>query len=297
MLLSMTGFASKTAVLSLQDGTKVNISINLKSLNSRFFELTAKLPYALSQLETDFIKALKKKLHRGHVYVTMHMSNADILKGSIEPSLTTVHGYLNATELIKKKFNLQGELTLGSLLTLPDVFNVEEKSIDDNFKKFIFTIFEELIDELLAAQKKEGDNLKTDLQGRLTIMSQEIVKIEAAAVQVMEKQKAKISESLKELAGQTGETSDTFRNTLYTMLDKIDIHEEVVRFNSHLKNLASILESAKEEKGKLLDFTLQELAREINTIAAKCADATISGLAINIKVELEKAREQAQNIV
>jgi uncharacterized protein (TIGR00255 family) len=297
MLLSMTGFASKTAVLSLEDGSKVNVSINLKSLNSRFFELTCKVPYALSQLETDFIRILKKKLHRGHVSITMHINNMDVLKGSVEPSMNTVKGYLSATNKIKDAFNLSGELSLGSLLALPDVFNIQDKSIDEQFKTFIFTMFDELVNDLRAAQKKEGDNLKHDLIGRLTTMRQEITTIETEAARVMEKHKAKISESIKELAAQTGEASDTFRSTLYTMIDKVDIHEEIVRFNSHLKNLSSIVESSKEEKGKLLDFTLQELAREVNTIAAKCADATISGLAINIKVELEKAREQAQNIV
>jgi uncharacterized protein (TIGR00255 family) len=293
----MTGFASKTAVLTTGAGNKVNISLSIKSLNSRFFEVTCKVPYALSQLETDFIKLLKSKLHRGHIFLTIHLSNAALFKGTVSPSLATVEGYLKAVDTIKSKFNLTESISMGDLLQLPDVLYMEEKGVDEESKKIIFDLVTHLMDELAVMQSKEGAVLKQDLIERIEVIKAEMDTIEKASALLMEKQKVKISENLKELTGSSPEFSEAQRATLFTMLDKIDIHEEIVRFKNHLKNFAALLDIAKDEKGKVLDFTLQELARENNTIAAKCSDATISTHAINIKVELEKAREQAQNIV
>src|SRR5260221_13328651 len=103
MLRSMTGFAAKTVTLSNHD-IKTNVSISIKSLNSRFFESTCKLPYQLSNLEIDLLKVIKSKLLRGHIYVTIYMSNPDVFKGSVAPALNTIEGYLKAIETIKKQF-------------------------------------------------------------------------------------------------------------------------------------------------------------------------------------------------
>ena len=114
---------------------------------------------------------------------------------------------------------------------------------------------------------------------------------------IPEKHKVKVHKTLQEIGADKNLLAEAQKNALYTMLDKIDIHEEITRFNSHLSQLDKHLKSPDIEKGKRLDFTLQELAREINTIAAKCSDSTISKHAINVKVEIEKTREQVQNIV
>lgn len=297
MLLSMTGFASKSMNLQLDEGLKVNLTISIKSLNSRFFETTCKLPYALSHLETDFIKGLKKKLLRGHIYFTIYMGTQELLKGSVEPSANTIKGYLTAVEEIKKKFGLQGTLSLDTLIQLPNVFLTEEKEIDATITKAITQAVDECIGELVSVKKEEGESLKKDLLQRLAIMEKEIAIISIAADKLIEEQKIKVNLALKEIENDESKLAEARKNALYTILDKIDIHEEIVRFKSHLKSLAEQIQSAELEKGKRLDFTLQEMGREINTIAAKCSDATIGSHAINIKVELEKAREQTQNIV
>lgn len=298
MILSMTGFSSKTTVFTLEDGSKITIAFNLKSLNSRFFETTCKMPYQLSQFETEFIQLFKKQLHRGHIFLTIHWDNASLMKGSIEPSLPTIQNYLRAIESIKEKFNIQSPFTMSDLLRLPDIFYSQEQTINEAAKRFVFETITALVQELVAAQKNEGLVLKNDLEERIEVIKKHLHAIEISAAEHMERQKAKILERIKELSSLTGEQSpESHRNLLYNMLDKIDIHEEIVRFKSHLKNLTTILESPKEENGKLIDFTLQELARENNTISAKCSDADMSSLAISIKVEIEKAREQTQNIV
>lgn len=297
MIQSMTGFASKTLVIFPSAETPVNISLSLKALNSRFFETTCKLPFALNNFETDFIKLFKTRLQRGHIYFTIHASSQHILNCTVKPNLDVVQGYVDATQMITSKFNIQGTLTLNDIVTLPNVFNTEEQEIDEQSRKLIFQAVEQLIDEVVEARKKEGASLKKDLEQRTFTAQNEIDAIEKAFTALMEQQKAVVSEELEGLETVQEDIAESRRQVLYTMLDKIDIHEEIVRFKSHLSNFSSQLTSPSVEKGKKLDFTLQELAREINTIAAKCSDSTISGLAINIKVELEKAREQVQNIV
>lgn len=298
MVQSMTGFACKTLIIFPQKDNPVNLSISIKTLNSRFFEATCKLPYALSNFETDFVKMLKAKLHRGHIYLTIHASSQYLVSGTVTPALNTIKEYIDAIETIKKNIAISGDLSLHDLLRLPNIFTIEERNIEDEASiKLIFDTVEQLIGEVIEARKKEGALLQKDLEQRIVNVQQEIDAIEQNFNALMEQQKELIGQELSELDDLGNEITEPRRHVLYAMLDKIDIHEEIVRFKSHVSNFIMHLASPSVEKGKRLDFILQELSREVNTIAAKCSDSTISSLAINIKVDLEKAREQVQNIV
>lgn len=293
----MTGFAAKTLVIFPEKESPVNVSISIKSLNSRFFETTCKLPLALNNFETEFIKLFKTRLQRGHIYFTIHASHQNIFSCTVEPALDIIKGYIDSAEHIKKTFNLSGAITLTDLLALPNTFNVAEKEPDLAGIKLIFQATEKLIDEVIEARKKEGAELQKDIDQRIVSMKQAVDSIEHTFEKLMENQKALIAAEIAHAESTEEELADTRLQLLYATLDKMDIHEEIVRFKSHLANLISQLGSTSLEKGKRLDFILQELAREVNTMAAKSADATIGALAINIKVELEKIREQVQNIV
>lgn len=296
MIRSMTGFATKSFILTIKE-TKVPISINLKSLNSRYFDAICKLPYPLSNLETDFVKVFKTRLLRGSINFTIHLGNSNAFKGAIEPSIPTLQNYFNALETIKKKFPVEGTVSITDVLMLPNIFITEEIEINDATKNHIFTATEELLQELIKVQTNEGIALKKDILNRIAIIEKEINNIEKAFESLMLSQKQKMNDALKELENDSSKFAEMQKNTLFAILDKIDVHEEIVRFKNHIKTLVQSLESADIEKGKRIDFILQELSREINTITAKCSDGAISSHAINIKVELEKAREQTQNIV
>lgn len=296
MIRSMTGFATQSAIFTIKE-LKVPMSFSLKSLNARYFDTNCKLPYPINNLETEFVKIFKEKLIRGSITFTIHVGNHNAFKGTIEPSLPTLQNYFTALETIKKTFAVEGTLSIANVLMLPNIFVTEEIDLDEKTKEHIFSITKELIEELIQVQVKEGNVLKKDIQNRIAIISAEIQSIEKAFEQVMAQQKQKINEALAALEKDTSKFAEAQKDSLYAILDKIDVNEEIVRFKNHLKNLSHNLDAAEIEKGKRIDFTLQELSREINTITAKCADATISAHAINIKVELEKAREQTQNIV
>lgn len=297
MVLSMTGFATKTITLQLEKNVKVNLTINVKSLNSRFFETTFKQPYALANLETELIKILKKKLVRGHIYCSMHLDNQSLLKGSVEPSMPIIEGYCKAIDAIKAQQKIEGSFVLSDLLKLPDVFVMGEKELAPSLVQTIYAEFNALVDALIETKKQEGITLAKDLSQRIAIMEKELANIETAFLVLIEDQKQKVNQGLQAIEGDESKFASARKDALFAILDKLDIHEEIVRFRSHVKSLTQQLESSDLEKGKRLDFTLQELGREINTISAKCSDATIGAHAINIKVEVEKAREQAQNIV
>jgi len=296
-IASMTGFASKTFVLTAPSGERSSISMNLKSLNSRFFEASVKLPVALSHLETALIKQFKEKLRRGHVYFTAYLSNPNIFEGSITPAMTIIDSYMQSMDQIKTKYGMQDAIKLDNLLRLPNVFSKEEQILDDASSAQILSAITELIEKVIQDRAVEGNSLAQDIDNRIAIIKKEMVLISERAHVFVEECKKKVHATLQEIGADENLIANAQKSGLYSMLDKIDIHEEITRLNSHLENLIAILSKDEAEKGKRLDFTLQELGREINTITAKCSDSTISSHAINVKVEVEKIREQIQNIV
>jgi len=297
MIESMTGFAAKSFVLYVDETTKSNVSASLKSLNSRFFEANCKLPHALSHLETSFIKLFKKNLRRGYIYFTVHMSNPNLFKGAVEPALSVLKNYLNALQKIRTEFDIQQPISLENILSLPNVFTVEEQAMDEESTNKILTVTDELIASVLDERKKEGIALEHDLEERLAILKKEIDTIAQRSALHVEEQRKKVHAAVQDMGEDESALAEVRKSALYTILDKIDINEEIVRFKTHLQSISDTLQTDEMEKGKRLDFVLQELAREMNTIAAKCSDALIGSHAINAKVEIEKAREQVQNIV
>ncbi len=292
----MTGFASQKATLDYKD-TKFYATVSLKSVNSRFFENTCKLPYALHHLETDITRLLKKQLHRGHVFTSINISDQSILKGTVTASIPIAKSYIAAAENIQKETGISGTFSIAELVRLQHVFSTQEQLIDDEIKKQLIALVQKTIESLIVEEEREGTAMQKDLEERVNIAQAKIIEIEKHHAAFMLARKEKIMQEVQNYTESEDKMVETRKAALYYMLDKIDIHEEIVRFKSHIKHLKTLLTNPTIEKGKRIDFTLQELTREINTIAAKASDASMGSLAIDIKVELEKAREQTQNIV
>lgn len=291
----MTGFAAKNATLTFK-GHPCYVTVAIKSVNARFFEMTCKFPYALHHLETDLTGLLKRQLFRGHLFVSINISDQSLLKGTITPALSVAQNYVAAVQEIQKRTGVAGSFSLTDLVQLPYVFTTEEQLVDDEIKQQLITLMQEATQLLIKEQEREGLALQHDLADRLTIGLKKIAQIAAYHEEFMARRKEQILEELQTYTNED-QIIETRKAALRHLLDKIDIHEELVRFESHAQNLQSLITSSDIELGKRIDFTLQELTREINTISAKASDARMSALAIDIKVELEKAREQVQNIV
>ncbi len=296
-LYSMTGFASKTFVITVPSGERSTVSVSLKSLNSRFFEASVKLPFGLSHLETTLLKQLKEALRRGHLYFTLYVSNSNVFEGGITPAMNVIDSYITAMNNIKTKYHLSDEIRLDNILRLPNIFSKEDQPLDEASTEQILNAVTEVINKVIEDRAAEGDTLAIDLDKRISNIKTEMKTISERAHIVVEGYKKKVHETLQEIGSDENLLANAQKSGLYSMLDKIDIHEEIIRLNSHLDQLIKNLSTQDFEKGKRLDFTLQELGREINTIASKCSDSTISTHAINVKVEIEKIREQIQNIV
>jgi uncharacterized protein (TIGR00255 family) len=295
MVLSMTGFSS-----SITDIGTMHLTMTLKSLNARFFEVNCKLPYLLTHLEPDIIKLCKSSLYRGNVHCNIYIANPHSFTTAIKPSMTTIAGYIEAIQKIKKEFNLEGKCTLSDILQLPNIFETQENDLlDKTTAQAIMDAVAQLIEALNQSRLQEGCLLSKDLLERISLISCYIEKLEPQALLLLQERKNNLFNSLKNYVVDNNQenTLDQQSIAIYNQLEKMDIHEEIVRVKSHIKNLTVCIESSYKEKGKKIDFFLQELFREVTTIMAKCSDAIISSLTINIKVELEKMREQAQNIV
>src|SRR5579871_1574440 len=217
MVRSMTGFATKTVATAVDSTGKANLTVQIKSLNSRYFEATCKMPYQVGSLEIDITRLLQDKLHRGHIYYTLYVSNPDIFRGAIEPSLTTLDGYLHAIKQIKQQYAITGELSVGDLLQLDNIFVSLEKGLDDKLKKQIFDLTEQLIQELIIAQDKEGVALQKDLEKRIATMSNDLATIEKDSAVLMEAQKEKVSKTIKEVTGDTTSLVDIQKHAAYVL--------------------------------------------------------------------------------
>lgn len=297
MIRSMTGFAARSITLTGDSGEKTDVSISIKSLNSRYFDTTCKVHYSLAMLEHALIQKARTRLIRGHIYCTVHVTNPQAFRGAIEPARATIVSYIQAIQEIKKLTGLDTPLSLSTVLQLPNVFVMADTQLNEQATNTILTLVDELLDTVTTMREQEGAALKKDLEERIAIMRQEINKIAEEAAILVTQQKNKIQETLAALKIDENHITSAQKDSLFTVLDKMDVHEEIVRFTTHLESLLKHIKTEQTEHGKRIDFTLQELGREINTIASKCSNAQISERTINIKVEIEKAREQAQNIL
>ncbi|HBL98659.1 TPA: YicC family protein [Candidatus Dependentiae bacterium] len=302
MLQSMTGFASRTFEFVTPTGA-VSVAVHLKSLNGRFFEASCKLPYALSHLETLLLKKLKEGLVRGTVQCSVFVSSP-LTQGSrpvASPSI--VEGYLKAaraiTEQFGESFNLNGQVDINTILTLPYAIEFAEGgTVDTVASTVILDFVETAMEDLIKERTREGAALEVDLAQRFETVNRALDEIKVRAKNVIEAKRAKLLTNLTELLAQVAEDNkDHYIQLVYGQLEKLDINEEIVRLGSHIASAKACFEGPGVEKGKRFDFILQEMFREINTIGAKCADSELSSLVITIKVELEKSREQIQNIV
>lgn len=303
MTQSMTGFSSSIVEISISKTEKLSLSLHLKSLNSRYFEVTCKLPYLLTNLEVAIQRALKKKLERGHVYLTVKIQQ-DATQLVVIPALNTIQQYLKAIKKIQTTCKIKDEVSLSTLLQLPNILQVEETAFNSKTEEKILDAVMALADGLILTRQSEGNVLAQDIEKSTKDVLKNLKLVKKNSEVAFTHKKKEIDSVLTKI--QEFASTDTsiekalleqHKITLLSELEKIDINEELVRATAHINSIQELVQEPSVTKGKKLDFTLQELNREINTIASKCSHSAISSLTIDIKTDIEKAREQAQNIL
>ena len=296
-MYSMTGYATCSFMLHHQDRS-TEITITLKSFNNRFFEVFFKLPIACQAYEVEMSKVLKERLMRGSIQCIVLSSNTEFFQETVTPSINAAKAYYDALSNIKEFLHIHNDsVRLEHLVRMPNLFTVSDRILTQEQRDSFFDAFGVTISNLNNQRRAEGDALKKDIISRLLLIENEMEHIKRLFVARIAEQKKRVQETLQEIQVDESVLASSQRTALYTMLDKLDLQEEVTRFESHKKSMLGAIESETLEKGKRIDFTLQEMLREDNTILAKCSDSEISARAITIKVELEKIREQIQNVL
>lgn len=293
MIKSMTGFGRS----EYSDG-KRNIVCEIKSVNHRYSDITIKMPRRYSFAEDKIKQAVKEKLARGKVDVSINVENITENDINIKLNDLVAQQYYDNLNELKSKFELPGEVTLSFLANMPDVIKaIPDVDDEEEITKALLVPVQEAAKNLESMRAVEGEKLKTDLIEKGAGIKSILDKIAERAPQVSkdytEKLKARINELI---GGQVEIPEDRILVEAAIFADKCAIDEEITRLNSHLVQLKNILTGKEETVGKKLDFLVQEMNREANTIGSKANDITITNHMLDIKSEIEKIREQVQNI-
>ena len=290
-MYSMTGYGRGTASL---DGRE--LTIELKSVNNRFLDIGMKLPRQLSFLEDTLRKLLNDGLSRGHVDVFVNYRNLRSDAKTVRVDEALLKAYLTSARESAKALDLVDDLTLSRALTLPDVTTILPADEDQQaLLELGRSVMTEAITNLKDMRRKEGERLKLDLSARMDTMTGYAQSIERRAPAVVEEYRAKLTARIEELLGETEVDRARLATEVAIFADRAAIDEEIVRLNTHLLHFRELLE-ADEPVGRKMDFLVQEMNRECNTIGSKANDAELTSIVLLCKAEIEKLREQIQNI-
>ena len=291
MLKSMTGFGRA----EVMDSDK-KITVELKSVNHRYLDMNVKMPKKFSFFEAAIRNVLKKYIQRGKVDVFISYEDYTENRVALRYNKELAGEYLRYLNAMAEDFQLKNDVSASVLSHYPEVFVMEEEPVDENE---IWTALEQVLTEaavqFVASRETEGQNLKTDLFGKLEALNQKVDQIEARGPEILCAYRERLMQRMREFLEDTQIEENRIAAEVVLFADKICTDEETVRLHSHIKNMKEVLESG-NGIGRKLDFIAQEMNREANTILSKANDLEVSNIAIDLKTEIEKIREQIQNI-
>lgn len=293
MIQSMTGYGRNESLLN---GRKYIVEV--KSLNHRYLEISLRLPNVLSPLELEIKKKISGRFTRGRIETTIKVDSeyGSLNDSRYELNLPVILNYYELLVQMKETLKLKEDITLNMMAGFRDAFVLKEPGMDVSvFWEELERVLDTAIDALLDMRKKEGENIYHDLMLRLDMIIKSLDAIAHRAPQVINEYQKRLGDRIKELTG--GIVLDDLRlsQEIAIMAEKSDITEEIVRFKSHILQFGDLLQSI-DAAGRNIDFLIQEMIREINTIGSKSSDAEISRKVIDIKSELARIREQVQNV-
>ena len=294
MIKSMTSFGRARETVGGKD-----ITVEIKSVNNRFFDCSVKLPRAFSFLEEKIKPYLQSRsVSRGKVDVFISIDVIDTPDVEISIDEGYAAAYISALRELGARFDLANDVSIMSVARSSDIF-VIKKSEEDAQKDWedLKTVLDSAIDKFIAARVREGENICQDLVAKVKSINERVSIIEKLSVEDISTYRAKLEARLRDMLADNRIVFDENRilTECAVFADKIAIDEEIVRLRSHFDGFAEIL-SSDEPAGRRLDFLVQEINRETNTIGSKCQNSSIARLVVDIKCDIEKIREQIQNI-
>ena len=291
MIKSMTGYGRSQ---QLADG--MNITVEIKSVNHRYFEFSSKLPRSYGFLDEKLKSFFNGKLTRGKMECYVQIEAVEEPDTVISLNHSLVKGYLDAYKELAETYGLENDVKVSDISRVSDIFAVRKQAADeDRIWAAVQTVAEAALDGFIAMREREGARLKSDVLYRLDEIINNVEFIEERSPQTVAEYNEKLLSRLKELLGETHIDEQRILTEAAIFADKIAVAEETVRLRSHISQLRSFLEQS-DAVGKKMDFLVQELNREANTIGSKAQDVEIARRVVAIKAEIEKIREQIQNI-
>lgn len=288
----MTGYGRGSVV-----GDDFFVSVDLKTVNNRFLDIHLRLNTELLSLEPAIKRRIGSRLSRGRVDLTISFERTSQVAYELNRPL--IAGYLSALREMQQEFDIAGELDLNVLARLPGALQPARESLDEKMIAGIEKAVEEALDELERMREKEGGALCTEMRERLERIEALVPTIEKAAAGLVDLYRLRLQKRIGELLNRDGQVLELdparLAQEVAYLSDRSDVSEEMLRLRSHLAQFREALDST-SETGKMLDFLLQELNREANTTLSKSADLSIKEAALAIKAEIEKIREQVQNV-
>ncbi len=291
MANSMTGYGRAQRQFETMD-----ITVEIKAVNHRYFELSVKAPRAYGFLEEKISAALKKRISRGKIEVYVSAVNLGESDTLIELNKEYADAYIKALDALSSEYGLENDLSTMKVAQNPEVFRVTKKQIDEELiSEQVLSVLDTAVDSFISMRATEGKRLCEDVISRIETIRNLVSFIEEKSPETVRTYRERLEQKIKELIGDVQLDEQRILTETAIYADKVAVAEETVRLRSHLKQVEELL-SKNEPIGRKLDFIVQEMNREANTTGSKSQDIEITGAVVDIKAEIEKIREQIQNL-
>lgn len=291
MVRSMTGYGRGEA-----ENPYLCVTVEIKSVNHRFFECSLRCPRQLSFLEDKIKNFIQSKIARGKidVFVSCDFSGADSDKIEINEAFADV--YINALKVLHKKYKVKNDISVMNIAKNPDIFRISKQQLnEEETEEAVLSATEKAVDAFILARETEGARLAEDVASRTETILAKVAFVEEKSPKTEAQYRERIEKKIKELLDGANIDEQRILTETAIFADRIAVNEETVRLRSHISHLNDLLNEG-GVIGKKLDFVVQEMNRETNTIGSKCQDLDITKTVVDIKSEIEKIREQIQNI-
>ena len=291
MIKSMTGYGSAKGTVE-----GLTISVELKSVNNRYLDTSVRLPRSFLFAEDAVKAAVQRHISRGKVDVFVSVDSSEAGDMTVKVNEGLLRGYMDAIRSIAKEYDLPDDLSALAVSRFPDVLSVEKKDLDaEAISTGIVEIAEQALNDFDAMRLREGEKLRDDVLNRVAVIDSLVSTVEQAAPQTVAEYRARLEAKMAEVLGSTGIDENRILAEAAIFADHIAVDEETVRLRSHMSQLNTMIRGS-SPTGRKIDFLIQEFNREANTIGSKCQNSEIAHTVVDLKSEIEKIREQIQNI-
>lgn len=291
MIRSMTGYGR---VQDTIDG--MNISVEIKSVNHRYFEFFAKTPRTYGFLDEKLKNYIQSKVARGKVECYVYIENLEDEDCTVEVNHSLASGYIKAFEEIAQRYDLRNDVSVMSLSRYNDIFSIHKAEADEEkIWNSVKVVLDKALESFISMREREGEKLKADILSRCDTILSDVEFVEERSPKTVEEYNTKLLERMKTVLADVHVDEQRLLTEAAIYADKIAVAEETVRLRSHISQMHEFMQS-NVAIGRKMDFLVQEFNREANTIGSKAQDVEIAKRVINIKAEIEKIREQVQNI-